>query len=897
MDAAEKVIPEEDVATDVSHNGIPLFLQDDQVVTNFGLSLLEGVDSAALVNASESVMGDLVLGFHSKQGQTAIHDFVMGKLCCERFVSSARCKLWWMTPEWGSTAQDLVPETQFLLVEMQEGGPYAILLPLIEKGIFRATLRPPAKYRRTTTPPPVPSMPKPDPGMVLRLESGDENVKGDEWESVLFMAAGWDPFALLDRCIAAAAKLSGGARARTEKTLPASLDVFGWCTWDAFYNTVSAKGIVEGLNTLKEGGFLPKLLIIDDGWQMTGLDHDHHTPKKRSLPSINAKYPSPPINATENVPLKENDMISMVPETSETDPEDSGTTLQRAFGTVVKMVSSACLWAYECLVQRAPPGSARVRAFTYLANGPLRSFMLNFYATEGAFSRRLTSIKANGKFSSPDATKDTSWKQRTENLADVIQYLKEEMHVEYVYLWHGLSAYWSGVSHQRPDMAKYNPRLLKAKPTPGILEVEPELGWNPSVVAGVGLVDKPEDLYTDMHHYLQSAGATGVKVDAQAGVGLLGSVSGGGAALAYKWHVALEASVEKHFPGNHVINCMCHSTENLYRMLNTAVARASDDFYPRDRSSITPHIANCAYNALFMSPLVQPDWDMFQTLHEAADLHAAARVVSGGAIYISDKPGQHNFDVLRQLVLPNGSILRPLLPGRPTRDCLFRNILKDGKTLLKIWTRNAFTGIVGVFNLQGASWDRTSRRFKTHNAKPPTLQTKVTPKDVECLVNLASKHRLFCKKYVAYGVRQKKLIVGNETLCLCVQLEAFGSEIVSFSPVLRLSDVEFSPIGFPHLLNGSGSIQNCSGRRVKLSQFEFHMTEGFRNQPVDKCTLFDVAVKGCGDFLMYATKEPKIVWLNDQSVPFEYESHKLTVHVAQNLPSLENCIQVLFAEF
>lgn len=88
---------------------------------------------------------------------------------------------------------------------------------------------------------------------------------------------------------------------------------------------------------------------------------------------------------------------------------------------------------------------------------------------------------------------------------------------------------------------------------------------------------------------------------------------GGGPNLAKRFHAALENSVLKHFPGNQAINCMCHSTENLYRHRDTAVARASDDFYPRDPASFNPHIPICAYNSLFMSTLVVPDWDMFQS--------------------------------------------------------------------------------------------------------------------------------------------------------------------------------------------------------------------------------------------------------------------------------------------
>ena len=76
---------------------------------------------------------------------------------------------------------------------------------------------------------------------------------------------------------------------------------------------------------------------------------------------------------------------------------------------------------------------------------------------------------------------------------------------------------------------------------------------------------------------------------------------------------------------------------------------------------------------------------MFHSKHSAAALHAAARTLSGGAVYVSDFPGAHDFDLLRRLVLPDGGILRARLPGRPTRDCLFADPLRDGRTLLKVW--------------------------------------------------------------------------------------------------------------------------------------------------------------------------------------------------------------------
>lgn len=66
----------------------------------------------------------------------------------------------------------------------------------------------------------------------------------------------------------------------------------------------------------------------------------------------------------------------------------------------------------------------------------------------------------------------------------------------------------------------------------------------------------------------------------------------------------------------------------------TGVVRASDDFYPRDPVSHTIHIASVAYNSVFLGEFMLPDWDMFHSLHPAAEYHASARAISGGPIYV-----------------------------------------------------------------------------------------------------------------------------------------------------------------------------------------------------------------------------------------------------------------------
>ena len=112
---------------------------------------------------------------------------------------------------------------------------------------------------------------------MLRLESGSPTATAATWPSALLAAAGRDPYDLVARAVRVAAHLSGGqrqgaaagrsrgavpwpvcvicapdwalscpapapapspasagtARPRVEKEVPPSVDVLGWCTWDA----------------------------------------------------------------------------------------------------------------------------------------------------------------------------------------------------------------------------------------------------------------------------------------------------------------------------------------------------------------------------------------------------------------------------------------------------------------------------------------------------------------------------------------------------------------------------------------------------------------------------------------------------------------------------------------
>jgi len=100
------------------------------------------------------------------------------------------------------------------------------------------------------------------------------------------------------------------------------------------------------------------------------------------------------------------------------------------------------------------------------------------------------------------------------------------------------------------------------------------------------------------------------------------------------------------------------------------------------------HMIHCSYNSLWMGQMIQPDWDMFQSDHICAKFHAGSRAICGGPVYLSDNVGSHDFDLIKKLVFPDGTIPKCIHFPLPTRDCLFKNPLFDQTTVLKIWNFN-----------------------------------------------------------------------------------------------------------------------------------------------------------------------------------------------------------------
>ncbi len=435
--------------------------------------------------------------------------------------------------------------------------------------------------------------------------------------------------------------------------------------------------------------------------------------------------------------------------------------------------------------------------------------------------QRLTAFEANEKFPG--------------GLAPTVRLAKSELGVRTFLVWHAVHGYWGGLHEDAfPELEV---TTVERNLAPEILGHFPNGNWE----WWGALVGRPSArgvaLFYDRYHAaLAAQGVDGVKVDNQASVEGIARGAGGRVAYAAAVRSGLEASVARHF-GGRLINCMSCSTDLVYRTARFGLTRSSTDFWPKRPESHGLHAVTNAIVSLWFGELIDPDWDMFQSGHPAGAFHAALRAVSGGPVYVSDKPGVHDFDLLRKLALSDGTVLRAKQPGRPTRDCLFEDPL-EAATLLKIWNENECSAVLGAFNA----------RYREGGDR---IEGALSPSDVPTLVG---------DDFVVYLHHAKSLTRVARSGRVRVVLDTLEAEVAIVAPVLE----GFAALGLVDKLNGGGAVTESTStgavRHVKL--------------------------RDGGEFAAFSQKKPKTVLVDGASSAFRFDGHRLTVDVPAGGPRL-----------
>jgi len=246
----------------------------------------------------------------------------------------------------------------------------------------------------------------------------------------------------------------------------------------------------------------------------------------------------------------------------------------------------------------------------------------------------------------------------------------------------------------------------------------------------------------------------------------------------------------------------------------------------------------------------------FQSNHSTADFHGAARAIGGCAVYVSDKPGKHDFKILKKLVLPDGSILRAKYAGRPTRDCLFQDPVMDGKSLLKIWNMNKLSGVVGVFNCQGAgSWPMKQVAQDVTNLTSPAkrLSARISPLDVEFLEEVAGGDWSGDCAVYAFNSGSLSRLPAKESHE--VSLDVLKCEIFTISLIMVYNQIiHFAPIGLLDMYNSGGAIESLN-----------------YSADLKGCSI-KIKARGCGRFGAYSNTKPLYCLVDMKEEEFIYNA-------------------------
>lgn len=556
------------------------------------------------------------------------------------FVSSYRDEPFFLSAAVGTKVDDIFKETQWLGIKHMDGT-YSVYFSMAFE-----------QYRT--------SFYGKESALWIVAVTGDDAVSSESF-CAYYKISGSNFYALVEAAARSLRDRYETVRLRTEKSAPDFMDYFGWCTWDSFYDLVKGEDIPVGLESFKEGGFVPKLVILDDGWQ-----------------------------------------------------------------TTVDKELSRGQW-------------------------------------------ELSDFIANEKFGY--------------GLKDTVSIAKETYGVEKFFVWHAVLGYWGGVAANVEKMKKYEPVLNEAVHTDELRETGPKRWESEKFPFGMIAPEHFAEFYDDYHSYLEGEGIDGVKIDVQSSLEGHAQGRGGRIRVNRMMREGLEQSVNKHFDGN-VINCMSCSNDIIYHVKDSNMMRSSGDFVPNEPESHSAHVFANAIHSIWMSPFTICDWDMFQTTHEYGPFHAAARAISGGPVYVSDRVNEHDFELIRALTDAEGKILRPQQIALPTEDCLFRNP-KEDKGLYKIFNYNKYNSVVGVF-----AFDEKVR------------STEVSAKDI--LGTKDEARDCMRKKYAVYSYKTQQTYVLDEDETITVELGKAEADILTFAEVKD----GFAVIGLTEKLNSGGAVKN-----------------------------------------------------------------------------------------
>ncbi|KAK9125313.1 hypothetical protein Scep_014159 [Stephania cephalantha] len=209
----------------------------------------------------------------------------------------------------------------------------------------------------------------------------------------------------------------------------------------------------------------------------------------------------------------------------------------------------------------------------------------------------------------------------------------------------------------------------------------------------------------------------------------------------------------------------------------------------------------------------------------------------------------------------------------PTRDCLFADPARDGISLLKVWNVNKCSGLVGVFNCQGAGWCKVEKKTRIHDVSPGTLSSSVRTTDVDNIAQIAGDD--WNGDAVVYAFKSGEIVRLPKGASLPVTLKVLDYELFHFCPVKEIADnISFAPIGLLDMFNASGALEQFEvALETKAELFDGDVSS---ESPIplsesrSPTATISLKSRGCGRFGAYSSQQPLKVCVDVEEFGFNY---------------------------
>lgn len=397
--------------------------------------------------------------------------------------------------------------------------------------------------------------------------------------------------------------------------------------------------------------------------------------------------------------------------------------------------------------------------------------------------------------------------------------------IKQIGVWHGIMGSHGGV----------HPALARTYDLP--------VGVNGRYILGDNLGQTFQFFY-DYYSYLREQGITFIKVGGQGDVQLNMQPGADPTRLHKNLQSAIQAAGSIQF-NSAPFNTDCLRNENLFYWANSRLARTAEDIDLSNPVGMMRSIRNNLTNALWLQPLMQPDFDAWLTNVSDNETLAIFHALSGTINVIGDLAGEHHVNLLKKMILPGGVILKADRPLTICEDSIFINPLEE-KKIYKAYTMKGQYGLIGAFNL---------------TAGKRTLHGRVSPKDIAglrgSLFAVLSHHNGFVGL-----VKQEESIP--------ITLKPNQSDVLTFAPVKK----GIAVLGcYPFFLT-PGPLQDINVQEDSLQ----------------------ISTLVVAPLIVYCEKRVLEVRRDDVAVPWEYDSKRkiLSIDSRTHIEGVHSVCSVVF---